>query len=87
MRFAPNPNGPLSFGHSRGIIINSEYAKKYNGKWILRFDDTDTVRKPPMPEAYNLIQEEVEWLTGKPADQVIIASVNCSIDLIVSSII
>ena len=74
LRFAPNPNGPLSFGHSRGIIINSEYAKKYNGKWILRFDDTDTVRKPPMPEAYNLIQEEVEWLTGKPADQVIIAS-------------
>ncbi len=74
LRFAPNPNGPLSFGHSRGIIINSEYAKRYNGKWILRFDDTDTVRKPPMPEAYNLIQEEVEWLTGKSADKVIIAS-------------
>jgi glutamyl-tRNA synthetase len=74
LRFAPNPNGPLSFGHSRGIIINSEYAKRYNGKWILRFDDTDTVRKPPLPEAYNLIQEEVEWLTGKSADKVIIAS-------------
>jgi glutamyl-tRNA synthetase len=74
LRFAPNPNGPLSFGHSRGIIINSEYAKRYEGKWILRFDDTDTVRKPPLPEAYKLIQEEVEWLTGKPADKVIIAS-------------
>jgi len=74
LRFAPNPNGPLSFGHSRGVVINSEYAKRYEGKWILRFDDTDTVRKPPLPEAYNLIQEEVEWLTGKPADKVIIAS-------------
>ena len=33
LRFAPNPNGPLSFGHSRGIVINSEYAKdmKENG--------------------------------------------------------
>ncbi|CAI8235226.1 MAG: Glutamine--tRNA ligase [Methanobacteriota archaeon] len=74
LRFAPNPNGPLSFGHSRGVVINSEYAKRYDGKWILRFDDTDTVRKPPLPEAYQLIQEEVEWLTGKPADKVVIAS-------------
>ena len=73
-RFAPNPNGPLSFGHSRGIVINCEYAKKYNGKWILRFDDTDTVRKPPLKEAYDLIQQEVEWLTGKKADKVVIAS-------------
>lgn len=74
LRFAPNPNGPLSFGHSRGIVINSEYAKRYEGKWILRFDDTDTVRKPPLPSAYKSIQEEVEWLTGKPADKIVIAS-------------
>ena len=74
LRFAPNPNGPLSFGHSRGVVINSEYAKRYDGKWILRFDDTDTVRKPPLPEAYQLIQDEVQWLTGKPADKVVIAS-------------
>ena len=74
LRFAPNPNGPLSFGHSRGIVVNSEYAKRYNGEWILRFDDTDTVKKPPLNEAYDLIQEEVEWLTGKKADKVIFAS-------------
>ena len=74
LRFAPNPNGPLSFGHSRGIVVNSEYAKKYEGTWILRFDDTDTVKKPPLKEAYELIQKEVEWLTGKKADKVIIAS-------------
>ena len=64
LRFAPNPNGPLSFGHSRGVVINSEYVKALNGKLILRFDDTDTVRKPPLPESYSMIEEEVRWLTG-----------------------
>ena len=57
LRFAPNPNGPLSFGHARGIIINGEYAKEYDGELILRFDDTDTSVKPPMLEAYDLIQK------------------------------
>ena len=42
LRFAPNPNGPLTLGHSRGVVINSEYAKMYGGKVVLRFDDTDT---------------------------------------------
>ena len=38
LRFAPNPNGPLSFGHARGITINGEYAKKYDKKGkILEF--------------------------------------------------
>ena len=63
LRFAPNPNGPLSFGHSRGVVINSEYAKSLGGKLILRFDDTDTVRKPPLPESYSMIEQEVRWLT------------------------
>lgn len=73
LRFAPNPNGLLSFGHSRGIIINSEYAKTHNGTLILRFDDTDTVQKAPLLSAYDKIEEEVEWLTGlKP--KIIIAS-------------
>ena len=51
LRFAPNPNGPLSLGHSRGVVINSEYAKMYGGKVVLRFDDTDTKVKPPIPDA------------------------------------
>jgi len=74
LRFAPNPNGPLSLGHSRGVIINSEYAKMYNGKVVLRFDDTDTKIKPPLPEAYDWIKEEYEWLTGGPPDVTIRAS-------------
>ena len=51
LRFAPNPNGPLSFGHSRGLVINGQYAKDLDGELILRFDDTDTTVKPPMLEA------------------------------------
>lgn len=74
LRFAPNPNGPLSFGHARGLVINGAYAERYKGTLILRFDDTDTVVKPPMPEAYDTIQQETEWLLGRPADRVIIAS-------------
>ncbi len=74
LRFAPNPNGPLSFGHARGLVINGAYAERYKGILILRFDDTDTVVKPPMPEAYDTIQQETEWLLGRPADRVVIAS-------------
>ena len=48
LRFAPNPNGPLTLGHSRGVVINSEYAKIHDGKVVLRFDDTDTRVKPPL---------------------------------------
>ena len=74
LRFAPNPNGPLSFGHARGIVINGTYAKEHAGTLILRFDDTDTTVKPPTLSAYDLIPEEVEWLLGRPADRIVIAS-------------
>ena len=74
LRFAPNPNGPLSFGHARGIIINGEYAKEYDGELILRFDDTDTTVKPPLPEAYGIIEQEAEWLLGFKPHRIVIAS-------------
>lgn len=73
-RFAPNPNGLLSFGHSRGLIINGIYAKRHDGELILRFDDTDTTVKPPMMPAYDIIPQEQEWLCGFPAHRIIIAS-------------
>ncbi len=74
LRFAPNPNGPLTIGHSRGVVINSRYAERYGGKIVLRFDDTDTRVKPPLIEAYDWIEEEFEWLTERSADVVIRAS-------------
>lgn len=73
MRFAPNPNGPPTLGSARGIIINGEYCNMYNGKYIIRFDDTDPKTKRPMLEAYDWYLEDVEWLGYKP-DEVIYAS-------------
>ncbi len=73
MRFAPNPNGPPTIGSARGIVVNSEYTKKYHGKLIIRFDDTDPATKRPMLEAYEWYLEDCEWLGAKP-DEVVIAS-------------
>ena len=73
MRFAPNPNGPPTIGSSRGIVVTSEYTKKYNGKFIIRFDDTDPATKRPMLEAYDWYLDDCIWLGAKP-DEVIIAS-------------
>ena len=61
-RFAPNPDGPLHLGNARAAIISYEYAKMYNGKFILRFDDTDPKVKKPMIEAYDWIREDLKWL-------------------------
>ncbi len=73
LRFAPNPNGPPTLGSSRGIVINSEYAKKYDGKFILRFDDTDPRTKKPIPEAYEWYEEDCKYLGAEP-DEIYISS-------------
>ena len=66
VRFAPNPNGPPHLGHARGMTVNGELRDKYDGKLILRFDDTDPVTKRPMKEAYQMYEEDYEWLGYKP---------------------
>ena len=60
MRFAPGPSGPLHIGHSRAAILNDEYVRRYGGRYILRLEDTDPARI--MPEAYDMIREDMEWL-------------------------
>ncbi len=60
MRFAPGPTGPLHIGHTRAAILNDEYVKRYGGKYIIRLEDTN----PPtiLPEAYDLITKDLDWL-------------------------
>lgn len=60
MRFAPNPSGPLHLGHARAVALNDEYVRGYGGELILRFEDTDPGRV--LPEAYQMIREDLEWL-------------------------
>jgi glutamyl-tRNA synthetase len=73
LRIAPNPNGPPSLGNARGIIVNAEYARMYDGVFIMRFDDTDPMIKKPMLEAYHWYVDQAKWL-GCPPDKVVIAS-------------
>ena len=74
LRLAPNPSGPPHFGHGRGMVITEEYRRMYDGKFILRFDDTDTTVKPPWMPAYQMFPETVEWLCARKPDRVIFAS-------------
>ena len=43
LRFAPSPTGPLHLGGLRMALYNHLFARKNEGKWILRVEDTDTV--------------------------------------------
>jgi glutamyl-tRNA synthetase len=60
LRFAPNPSGPLHLGHCRAAILNDEYARRYGGKLILRFEDTDPARVDP--KAYTMVKDDLRWL-------------------------
>jgi glutamyl-tRNA synthetase len=73
VRFAPNPNGALHLGSARPAILCWLYAKKYNGKFILRFDDTDpkTEGKKPEKKFYKWIKEDLKWLGIKPNKEII----------------
>jgi len=63
-RFPPEPNGYIHIGSAKAIWINWMTAKKYGGKFNLRFDDTNPVREGE--EFVNAILEDMEWLGCHP---------------------
>ncbi len=59
VRFAPSPTGPLHIGGLRTALFNYLFARKHNGAFILRIEDTDQTRFVPGAEDY--IIESLEW--------------------------
>ena len=68
VRFAPSPTGPLHIGGVRTALFNYLFAKKNNGVFYLRVEDTDQARFVAGAEEY--ILEALEWL-GIPPDETI----------------
>lgn len=68
VRFAPSPTGPLHIGGVRTALFNYLFAKKHNGVFYLRIEDTDQNRFVPGAEAY--IFEALEWLGIAPSETV-----------------
>ncbi len=62
-RFPPEPNGYLHIGHAKSIVLNSGLAKKYGGKFNLRFDDTNPAKEEQ--EYVDSIIADVKWLGGE----------------------
>ena len=68
VRFAPSPTGPLHIGGVRTALFNYLFAKKNNGVFFLRIEDTDQNRYVPGAEEY--IMEALEWLGIAPDETI-----------------
>ena len=73
-RFAPSPTGALHLGGARTALFNYLYAKKNNGKFRLRIEDTDKSRNTG--ESIKSITKSLEWLGIQVDDDIIYQSEN-----------
>ncbi len=71
-RFPPEPNGYLHIGHAKAILLNHSTAKKYNGKFNLRFDDTNPIKEEN--EYVQSIIDDVKWLGADFEDRLFYGS-------------
>jgi glutamyl-tRNA synthetase len=63
-RFPPEPNGYPHIGHAKAAIIDEYYARQYDGKFILRFDDTNPLNEKL--EYYEAFILALQWLNIRP---------------------
>lgn len=71
-RFPPEPNGYLHIGHAKSICLNYGIARDFNGKFNLRFDDTNPTKEEQ--EYVDSIIEDVKWLGADFEDRIFYAS-------------
>ena len=71
-RFPPEPNGYLHVGHAKSILLNYGLAKKYGGRFNLRFDDTNPTKEKT--EFVESIAADVRFLGADFEDRLFFAS-------------
>ncbi len=71
-RFPPEPNGYLHIGHAKSILLNYGLAQKYNGKFNMRFDDTNPTKEKV--EFVESIKADIQWLGADWEDRLFFAS-------------
>ena len=71
-RFAPSPTGYLHIGGARTALFNYLFAHHHGGKFLLRIEDTDSLRSTE--EAKQAILTSLEWLNIKHDEEVIYQS-------------